>query len=634
MSATLPYGSWPSVITAAHLATASPRFAGAAFVGDETWWGEGLPAEGGRTAVFRSGSAAPVLPAPWNARSRVHEYGGGAWAVDDAGVLCFVEASDQRVWRLDPGASEPVALTAAEAGVNHGGLVLRDGVLLAVRERHTDAPVPTRDIVRIPLDGSGADDAAAVRSLVAGSDFVAQPRLSPDGERLAWIAWDHPSMPWDDAELRVADVTSAPITSWRALSRTDATQAEWMPDGALVFSDDPTGRWNLYRADGDAVSPLAPADADSGGALWSLGTRWFLPLDDGRIVAVRTNGTDELVVISADGSVTGLDLPLTSSLEIADARGSHVLLFGGSATHTDGLWSLDVDDARSLVAVRGGGTPWPAAWLPVSREVSVAGPHGEIHAFDYPPTNPDVSAPADERPPYVVMAHGGPTGHVSGGVSASIAYLTSRGIGVLDVNYGGSTGYGRAYRERLRDSWGVADVDDVIAAARAFSASGSADAARLAVRGGSAGGLTVLGSLVRGGTFAAGISRYGVADLRSLASDTHDFEARYLDGLIGHLPEDEAVYVDRSPLTHATRIDVPVLILQGDEDPVVPPSQSEAVRDALAANGVAHKYVLFAGESHGFRKKETIIAFAETELAFLAAAFGFTPVGVEPLVLD
>lgn len=633
MTTTLPYGSWPSIISAADVAGASPRFAGAAFVDGEVWWAEGVPAEGGRTAVFRDGATAPVLPAPWNARSRVHEYGGGAWVPGPDASVLFVEASDQRVWRWDLGASSPRPLTPRAGDVRHGGLVFEHGALLAVRERHADTPVPQRDIVRIPIDGSAEEDPDAIRSLVAGSDFVAQPRLHPSGTRLAWIAWDHPSMPWDEAQLRVGDVTTAGVESWSVVSATDATQAEWVGD-ELVFTDDPTGRWNLYRANGHARTAIAPADADTGGPLWSLGTRWFVPLDDGRIVAVRTNGSDEVVVISPDGSVRPLDLPLTSGVELAAVDGTQVLVFGASAMHTDGLWRFDVDDPRSLTSVRGGDAPWPLEWVPRARAVTFTGEHGDVHAFDYPPTNPRHSGPAAERAPYVVLAHGGPTAHVSGGLSASIAYLTSRGIGVLDVNYGGSTGYGRAYRERLRNVWGIADVDDVTTAARRLADDGRADRDRLAVKGGSAGGLTVLGSLVRGGTFRAGISRYGVADLRSLATDTHDFEARYLDGLVGRYPEDEAVYRERSPLTHADRIDVPVLILQGDADPVVPPAQSESIRDALAANGVAHRYVLFEGEGHGFRKRETIITVAETELAFLGAAFGFVPHDSPPLTLD
>lgn len=629
MSETLPFGTWPSIITAADVAAAAPRYDGAAFVGDEVWWAQSIPAEGGRMAIFRERDDAPVLPSPWSAGSRVHEYGGAAWAANDAGDLFFVEKSDQRIYLLAAGAADPRPLTPVDPAARFGGLRLQRGRLLAVREVHTSAPVPERDIVDVPLDSSG------VISLAAGSDFVAGPAISPDGTRLAWIAWNHPSMPWDAAEARVGILGADGVHDVRTLSRTCATQVAWAADGSVLFTDDPTGRWNLYATSPDEAAPraLAPADADTGGPLWVLGSRWFAPLDDGRIVAVRTNGTDEVVLITGE-NVRALDVPITSDVHVEAVHGSRVLLSGSSATIPSGFWVIDADGTTEPHLIAGGSLPWDASWLPVSRQVSFAGERGEVHAFDYPPTHPTVTAPSGERPPYVVLAHGGPTSHVSGGVSSVVAYFTSRGIGVLDVNYGGSTGYGRAYRERLAGAWGVVDIDDVLNAATSFAATGAADPERLAVKGGSAGGLTVYGALERGDTFSAGISRFGVADLRTLATDTHDFEARYLDGLIGQFPEDEDIYVERSPLTHADRISAPVLILQGADDPVVPPSQSEMIRDALAARGVPHAYVLYPGESHGFRGRDTIIDATERELAFLATAWGFVPEGITPLSLD
>lgn len=624
---TLPYGTWPSIISAADLAASSPRFDGAAYAAGAIWWAEGVAGEGGRTAIFREGSATPLLPAPWNARSRVHEYGGGAWTVSEDGTLFFVEASDQRVYRLDSGATEPLALTPDDEAERFGNLSWQHGRIVAVRERHIGTLVPPRDIVTIdPLTPAPA------HAVVAGSQFLAQPRFNADFTRLAWLAWNHPHMQWDASELRVGDVIGGVVPEWHVVSQTACTGVQWH-GRELIFSDDPTGRWNLYRSVDGNTCVLDAADADTGGAMWGLGTAWFTVLDDGRIVAVQTNGTSAIAVLDADGTATAFETPLSADITVADASGSRVLMFGSSSTLPAGLWELDLD-AGTTRAVCGGDSPWDAAWLPIPRELTVAGQHGDVHAFDYPPTHPDVEGPADELPPYVVLAHGGPTGHVSGAVSAAVAYFTSRGIGVLDVNYGGSTGYGRAYRERLNGVWGIADIDDVISAAQGLVAAGTADAARLAIKGGSAGGLTVLGALERDDTFRAGIDRYGVADLRSLAADTHDFESRYLDGLIGKLPQDEPIYLERSPLTHADRIQVPVLILQGEDDLVVPPSQSEAIRDALVANDVPHKYVLFPGEAHGFRRAETIMAAAELELGFLAAAFGFTPDGIAPLALD
>ncbi|MET0297472.1 MAG: prolyl oligopeptidase family serine peptidase [Microbacterium sp.] len=636
---TTPYGAWPSPLSASAVSAASPRIEGARFVGDEVWWGEGVPEEAGRTAVRRraaSGAVEDVLPAPWSARSRVHEYGGGSWTTTRDGGLVFVEKSDQRVRLLRRG-SDPVVLTPEGGDVRFGGLTIDGGRLLAVRESHDGSAVPRRDIVEVPLDGSGADDPTAVRSLAAGSDFVAHPALSPDGTRLAWIAWDHPDMPWDRSELRVGGIGADGVTDWQVVAggATAPVQPVWLSKSELLFADDPDGRWNLYRAglDDDAPTAVAPADADTGGGLWVLGTRWFTVLADGRIVAVRTNGADELVVADPlTGATAALDVPVTSGASIEDVSGTRVLLSGAGVVEGPGLWLVDLAGG-SVTAVRGAEAPWGEEWMPRPRAVTFDGPHGPVHAFDYPPTNPDVTAAEGERPPYVVFVHGGPTAHVGPAASGKIAYLTSRGIGVLDVNYGGSTGYGRAYRERLRGQWGVVDVDDVAAAARGIAASGTADATRIAIAGGSAGGWTVLAAVTRTDAFAAGISRYGVGDARALAADTHDFEARYLDGLIGPLPEAEDVYLERSPLTRPELFRVPLLLLQGADDTVVPPAQSEAVRDALAAHGVPHAYVLYEGEGHGFRRAETVVHALETELSFLGAVFGFTPPGVPAVEL-
>ncbi|MEV7621371.1 prolyl oligopeptidase family serine peptidase [Microbacterium sp. NPDC089321] len=614
---TAPHGSWPSPFTAQMIAQASPRIDGARFVGDEIWWGESVPAEGGRVTV-RSSSGDEVLPAPWNARSRVHEYGGGAWTAGADGALCFVHGADQRVYRM-PRGGEPQPLTPA--GVSYGGLRLQHGRLLAVREDLRPAE-HERAIVEIPLDGTAADDESAVRTFVSTSGFVAHPALSPDGERLAWVQWSTVQMPWEQALLHVARVDGDEVESMPTRA---ALQPEWVSDDELLYLDDPSGRWNLQRVRlGGTATAFAAADADTGGGLWVLGNRWYQRLDDGRTVAVRTNGADEIVQISADGaSVELLTLPITAGASIDDAQGSRVLISGAGRTVGAGLWCVDLDDGTITTVT--GGAEADARWVPRARPVTFDGPHGPVHAFDYPPTNPDASAPAGDLPPYVVMVHGGPTSHVAGAASTAYAYWTSRGIGVLDVNYGGSTGYGRAYRERLDGQWGLVDVDDVIAAARGMADAGLADPDRIAIRGGSAGGWTVLCALVRGGTFSAGISRYGVADLRMLAAETHDFEAHYLEGLVGPLPEAESVYIERSPLSHVDRIDVPVLLQQGSDDRVVPPSQSEAIRDALYARGVPHEYLLFEGEGHGFRAAETIIASLEAELRFLGRTFGFEP---------
>ena len=624
-----PYGSWPSPFSAASVAASAPRIDGARFVGSEIWWGESVPSEGGRVTV-RSSSGAVILPAPWSARSRVHEYGGGAWTADADGTLYFVDAGDQRVYRLSPDAG-PVPLTPA--GPSHGGLRLQQGRLLAVRE-DLRGEAQIRGIVEIPTDGSAAADDAAIRAFTQDDAFVAHPALSPDGSRIAWVAWDGARMPWESATLVISEIDEAddegaegeagPWVATRA-----ALQPEWVSDTELLYADDPTGRWQLQRLslvpgtrDG-APEAITSSDADTGYGLWVLGNRWYQPLADGRIVAVRTNGRDDVVEIAANGSTRTLDVPCDGHVSVDDVSGSRVLLSGGSSTSAPGVWCVDLDSGETITVA--GGEPVDTAWMPPATAILVDGGQGSVHAFAYAPANPEAAAPEGELPPYVVFVHGGPTAHVTGAASAAIAFYTSRGIGVLDVNYGGSTGYGRAYRDRLHGQWGIVDVDDVIAAARGLADAGLADASRIAIRGSSAGGWTVLSALVRGGTFAAGISRYGVADLRMLAEHSHGFEEHYITGLVGPLPEAEGLYIERSPLTHAERIDVPVLLMQGAEDRVVPPSQSEAIRDALAASGVEHEYVVYPGEGHGFRSGTTIVNALERELAFLGRVFGFTP---------
>jgi dipeptidyl aminopeptidase/acylaminoacyl peptidase len=614
------HGSWSSPFTAASVAASSPRLDGARFVGEEIWWAESVPAEGGRVTV-RSSLGDELLPSPWSARSRVHEYGGGAWTADDAATLFFVDGGDQRVYATRRGET-PRPLTAP--GPAHGGLRFESGRLLAVREDLTVEP-HRRAIVEIPLDGSAAEDDDRIIVHTEGPGFFAHPALSPDGGRIAWVGWDAARMPWDEARLHVRDVSTG---AEETIPTRAALQPEWVDATTLLYADDPDGRWALHRArltgtalDGPPAA-LAPDDSDVGYGLWVLGNRWFRPLEDGRIVAVRTNGRDTVVVIGTDGSERALDVPCDGHVSVDDATGSLVLLSGNGSGVAPGVWCVDVDSSE-VVAVRGG-EPVDTDWMPPASAFTVDGPHGPVHAFVYAPAHPahsDEMGPA----PYVVLVHGGPTAHVTGAASAAVAFYTSRGIGVLDVNYGGSTGYGRAYRERLLGKWGLVDVDDVIAAAQGLAAAGLADRDRIAIRGGSAGGWTVLSALVRGGAFRAGISRYGVTDLRMLAQDSHDFERPYLTGLVGPLPEAEQVYIDRSPLTHADRIDVPVLLMQGADDRVVPPSQSEAIRDALAARGVDHEYVVYPGEGHGFRRGETIVDALERELAFLGRVFGFTP---------
>ncbi|MEO7006713.1 MAG: prolyl oligopeptidase family serine peptidase [Terrimesophilobacter sp.] len=642
MTTIAPYGSWRSPISARDLAESGHPVSGAAWVGDDIWWLEGRPSEAGRNAVRtnRDGEPVDILPAPWNARTRVHEYGGGAWTVAADRTLVFAEFTDQRLYRLDAGSTTPTPLTPAEAGFRFAELNIRRDEITAVRETHAGDTV-IRDIVAVPLDGSAALDAAAIRSIVSGSHFLAYPRFSPDGTRLAWIAWEHPRMPWDGTELRVAELRDGIVGSWRTIagSETESVlQPEWADDASLTLISDSTGWWNLVRVTLDGTTtPLHPEAAEYGGPLWTLGTRWYDVLDDGRILAVRSFGADSLVVIDPHtGSAEPLATPLTT-IGLGPRNGQRMLLSGGSSTLATGLRVLElasgtIEDVRLAV------DELPdAAYLPLAEPrtfPATAENPREVHAFVYPPRNPEFEAPDGELPPFIAFVHGGPTSRVSAAANPTIAYFTSRGVGVVDVNYGGSTGYGRAYRERLRGQWGIVDVEDTIAAVLGLADAGLADRARLGIRGGSAGGWTVLSALTSSDTFAAGTSYFGVAELKKFAQDTHDFESRYLDGLIGPLPEAAELYDTRAPLNNVDRLSTPVLLLQGLDDPIVPPSQAELFRDALAAKGIRHAYISYEGESHGFRKAETIVSATEAELSFYGQIMGFEPVDVPRLELS
>ena len=646
MTAVAPYGSWRSPIVAADLVGGSHTVAGGCRVDDEVWWLENRPGEQGRYAVRRAGAdgrPVDVLPAPWNARTRVHEYGGGAWAVTADRALVFAEFSDQRLYRLDTPGGTPVPLTpepAAPAAWRYGELQLaRDGEVWCVRERHENGTV-RRDLAAVPLGGSAASDPAAIRPVVAGSHFLASARLSPDGRWLAWIAWDHPQMPWDGTELRVAEFRAdGTCGEHRTLlgSMTESVlQPEWLDTDRLLAVSDSSGFWNLYRVglDGLDAAPVAPVAADIGGPMWQLGGRWYEPLPDGRVLTVRTLGTDTLAVLDpATGDYQDVDLGDHTSVSLGARTGDRVLLLTGGARTVSGLRELDLGTgALRDVRLSMDAAPDPA-YLPSAELMTFTGPEREVHAIVYAPRNPEFTAPEGELAPYVAFVHGGPTGHAAPRLSGAYAYLTSRGIGVVDVNYGGSSGYGREYRDRLRGQWGVVDVEDTVAAVRGLAAAGLADGSRLAIEGGSAGGWTVLAALTTSDTFACGVSQYGIAELVSFAQDTHDFESRYLDGLIGPLPEARAVYEERAPLNHVDGLSCPVLLQQGLDDPIVPPSQAEVFRDALVAKRIAHAYRAYPGESHGFRRRETIIDAIESALSFYGQVLGFDTPGVPRLEL-
>jgi dipeptidyl aminopeptidase/acylaminoacyl peptidase len=648
MPTVAPYGSWRSPISAADLVTSGHPVEGGAFVGEDIWWSELRPSEGGRYAIRRmeGGQPVDVLPAPWNARTRVHEYGGGAWTATADGALIFAEFADQRLYRLDAGSDTPVPITPLPpqpCAWRYAELQLRGDEVLCVRERH-DADGVHRDIAAVPASGAAAEDDNAIRSLVAGSHFLAYPRISPDGRRLAWIAWEHPNMPWDGTELRVADLDERGVVSghWRVLAGEkdeSVLQPEWDGPDHLYLISDRTGFWNLYRIDvqHEELDAVCPIEADLGGPLWQLGGAWYRVLADGRLLTVRTLGTDTLAILDpATRELTDLDLGIGAlgRTGLGPVRGDRALVVVGSASAAMGLRELDLRTG-ALTDVRLSVDAVPdAGYLPTAELMTFTGPsEREVHAVVYPPRNADFVAPDGELPPYVAFVHGGPTAHVGPALSVVTAFFTSRGIGVVDVNYGGSTGYGRAYRERLKGQWGVVDVQDTAAAVCGLAERGLADPDRLAIEGGSAGGWTVLAALTTTDVFACGVSYFGVAELIQFAAETHDFESRYLDGLIGPLPEARELYERRAPVNNVDGLSCPVLLLQGLDDPIVPPSQAERFRDALLAKGLPHAYRAYEGESHGFRKAETIIDSREAELSFYGQVFGFEPVDVPVLEL-
>ena len=512
-----------------------------------------------------------------------------------------------------------------------------------VQERHEAGKI-SRSIVAIPLDGRAANDPGAIRELVTGADFFAFPTLSPDGSRLAWICWNHPRMPWDGTELRVGQITDGVPGPGRLVKggmRESVLAPVWRDGTSLYVVSDWPGWWNLYQVGllGEPAQALFPAEEEFAEPLWQLGDRPFARLGDGRLAVLHGQGGMRLGLLDPEtGEMTDPELPFqefTSGLA-ADSE-TVVAVAGGPATPL-AVVRINVASGKSEVLRWESEEVPDAGYLPVPSQVKLEGLYGRsVYALVYPPTHPEAVAPDGELPPYVVWAHSGPTSHAVGLLDLEKAYFTSRGIGIIDVNYGGSTGYGRNYRERLRMQWGVVDVQDVASAALALAEKGEADRARLAVRGGSAGGWTALAAVTtlaaQQPVFSAAASYCGVADLREFAAETHDFESHYLDGLIGPLPGFEYVYAERSPAGHVTAATAPVLLLQGLDDPIVPPAQARSIAADLAGQGIRHALLMFQGESHGFRRAATIIAALEAELSFYGQVLGFTPPGIPRLKL-
>ena len=639
-----PYGSWHSPFRAAEVSAGTISFGGIHATPDSILWLEYRPQESGRGVVVRrdpTGAVQDATPPGFNVRTRVHEYGGGAFAAW-RDVIAFSNLEDQRLYRQD-GTGAPRAISPASSipgGLRYADMRFSpDGrVIVCIEEAHAVNAPPVNRIVVIPSDGSGPPC-----PLTEGPDFYSSPRLSPDGRRLAWLQWDHPNMPWDGTELWTAEVgegfTAVDPRQVAGGVSESIFQPDWSPEGVLHFASDRSGWWNLYRLKGDQAEPLATRAAEFGSPGWSFGQSHYAFLRGGRIACLAFDGgTHWLGVIDPHGGLQPLELPWTTYLPTlaADPQGDRIWIVGASnaAAHT----LLEIDAGRGSVREIRPSAQFPIDGRHISSPESLWFPSasgGPVHAYFYPPHNSDFAGPQGARPPLLVNCHGGPTGSTFPDLKPSYQFWTSRGFALLDVNYGGSTGFGRAYRQRLAARWGIVDVHDCLDGARDQVRRGSVGEGRLAIRGGSAGGFTALSALTFHRVFHAGASYYGVADLEALARETHKFESRYLDRLVGPYPEAAAVYRERSPLSSADRLTCPVIFFQGLDDPVVPPAQAETMVAALAARRVPHAYLTFPGESHGFRRAEVRARCLEAELYFYSQIFRFDLAEpVEPVPIE
>lgn len=622
-----PYGSWKSPITSDMIVAGSIRLGQIMVEGESVYWTEGRPSESGRNIIVQwnpEDGQEEMTPAGFNVRTCVHEYGGGAFLVHDE-IIYFINYYDQRLYVQYP-YSEPEPLTAAD-GLRFADAVVDDvrARLICVRESHANGREPVNEIVALNLDG--VNERGDV--LVSGSDFYATPRLNLDGDRLAWLSWNHPNMPWDGTELWVADVApDGTLSNHRLVAGgkdESIFQPSWSSDGVLHFVSDRTNWWNLYRWRDGKVEALCPMEAEFGLPQWVFGMSTYgFEAANSIICAYTQDGIWRLARLNTDnGRLTPLQTPYTDISNVHVSEGT-VIFTGGSASRPASVVRLNLHNNEMQVLRQSANLTPDPGYLSAPQPIDFPTGNGlTAHAIYYPPQNEDFTAPEGEKPPLLVFSHGGPTGTASTTLSLSIQYWTSRGFAVLDVNYGGSTGYGRSYRQRLNGQWGIVDVQDCINGARYLVDQGLADPRRLAIRGGSAGGFTTLSALTFHDDFSAGASYYGVSDIESLAKETHKFESRYLDTLIGPYPEQRDRYQARSPIHHVDQIRTPVIFLQGLEDKVVPPNQTEKMFEAVKAKGIPAAYVPFKDEQHGFRQAPNIKRALDAELYFYSRIFEF-----------
>lgn len=641
MPTTAPYGTWKSPITTALIVEKTIGVGGLTFDDDYLFWVESRPSEGGRNVLVRrdkNGQAVDVNPAPYNIRTRVHEYGGGAYLIA-ADQFYFCNFMDQQIYtqNIRGDISDPVALTSMSAlRYADARLDKNRSRLICVMENHADQ---SREAVN--TIGAVDLDSGDVTELISGCDFYAAPRISPDGSSMLWMSWNHPNMPWDGTELWQATFDADGHIGDPTLLAGGTTESicypSWSPDGNVHYVSDRSGWWNLYRRAGNRDQHLLAMQAEFGSPHWSFGGSSYVFKSDTKMLCTyQDKGVSHLLELDlTDGSYQEIKLPYTEigGLRYKDGRFAFSV---ASSTQFGVIATMDLD-SREIEVVKASSTlALDTGYISVPQAIEFPTEHGlTAHAFYYPPQNKDYTAPADERPPLLVKVHGGPTGASHATLSLQNLYWTSRGFAVVDINYGGSTGFGREYRRRLIGKWGIVDVEDTENAANYLIAQDLVDADRLAIRGGSAGGYTTLAVLTFRDTFKAGASYYGVSDLAALARDTHKFESRYLDGMIGPYPQDIERYTARSPIHHIDQLSCPVIFFQGLEDKVVPPAQAQSMVEALREKGLPVAYMPFEGEQHGFRRAENIKRALEAEFYFYSRIFGFEPADdIEPVVIE
>jgi dipeptidyl aminopeptidase/acylaminoacyl peptidase len=608
--------------------------------GTTIYWLEGRPAEKGRSTLIRleGDTRTELTPAPLDVRSRAHEYGGGSWAAAN-GIVVFSNGVDNLLYQISPEHPEPTPITS-DSAYRYADMLIdtHHQRIITVREDHSlEGAEPVNTIVQLDLGGPNEDGGQII---VSGSDFVASPALSPDGTRLAWLMWNHPQMPWDGTQLWYADVeTDGTLQSIRLVTGgkdESIVRPRWNETGLPVFVSDRSGWWNLYADRPHGIVPLRAMEAEFAQPQWVFGmSTWDFMANGSVICAWTRNGVWHLGRLDVeDGPLKPYDLPFTTISDVHVQQSTDQVIFMGAApTDPGGIVRLDANTGEWEMLRESSEAEIDPETVSIARPVTWTSTDGETaHGFYYPPVNPRFTAPEGELPPLIVESHGGPTSFSSAAFSMKRQFWTSRGFAILDVNYGGSTGYGRPYRERLKRNWGIVDVEDCVSGAEMLADQKLADPARLIIRGGSAGGFTTLAALTTHGTFRIGVSSYGIGDLETMTRDTHKFESRYLDGLVGEYPKEKATYIERSPIHHVDRLDSAMLLLQGLEDKVVPPNQSATMADAVREKGHPVALIEFEGEGHGFRAAETIKAAVEAELSFYAQVLGFTPADDIPAI--